>query len=418
MGLSPELLDSGPNEQERGVEKYSELAFDEQAFRLEVRDFVKANLAPQTRHKVQKGLYLDKADYVDWQKALHRRGWFGASWPAEFGGRDWTVEKEHVFLQECALNAAPMIIPYGVNMVGPVLFTFGTPEQKEKYLPGILDSGTWWCQGYSEPNAGSDLASLNTSAMRDGDHYVVNGTKMWTTEAHWADMMHCLVRTDRSGKKQQGITFLLIDMKSPGITVEPIITLDGVHHTNQVFFDNVRVPLENVVGEEGDGWRLAKFLLSRERGFIADTGNKMRLMQQIKASVKRYSPLLSPSQRFRQYARLAELDAWLTALVALERDYIQAWMSDSDDGVGASVLKVRGTELLQQMTEFWRDTLGPYGACYDPRLRKQGDGLSAEEPWVQAAGVNYGYLYSLCWSIFGGSNEVQRNIIAATLLRG
>ncbi|MNF86996.1 Acyl-CoA dehydrogenase, short-chain specific [compost metagenome] len=231
-------------------------------------------------------------------------------------------------------------------------------------------------------------------------------------------MMHCLVRTDRSGKKQQGITFLLIDMKSPGITVEPIVTLDGVHHTNQVFFDNVRVPLENVVGEEGDGWRLAKFLLSRERGFIADTGNKMRLMQQIKASVKRYSPLLSPSQRFRQYARLAELDAWLTALVALEHDYIQEWMSGRDDGVGASVLKVRGTELLQQMTEFWRDTLGPYGACYDPCLRKQGDGLSSEEPWVQAAGVNYGYLYGRCWSIFGGSNEVQRNIIAATLLRG
>ncbi|MCY1364500.1 Acyl-CoA dehydrogenase FadE34 [compost metagenome] len=230
-------------------------------------------------------------------------------------------------------------------------------------------------------------------------------------------MMHCLVRTDRSGKKQQGITFLLIDMRTPGITVEPIVTLDGVHHTNQVFFDNVRVPLGNVVGEEGDGWKIAKFLLARERGFIADTGNKLRMMEQIRASVARYAPT-SPSRQAVQRARLLELEAALTALVALEHDYIEDWMNGHDDGIGASVLKVRGTELLQQMTEFWRDALGAYGACYDPALRKGGAGLAAAEPWVQAASVNYAYLYGRCWSIFGGTNEVQRNIIAATLLRG
>jgi alkylation response protein AidB-like acyl-CoA dehydrogenase len=396
----------------------SESSFDEASFRIDVRQFVEQQLDPQTRHKVRNGLYLEKHDYVGWQQALRTKGWFGATWPKAFGGQDWSVRQEHVFLQECALNAAPMLIPYGVNMLGPVLHAFGSEEQQRRYLPGILDSDTWWCQGYSEPNAGSDLASLNTSAVREGDQWVVNGTKMWTTEAHWADMMHCLVRTDRGGKKQQGITFLLIDMTSPGISVEPIVTLDGVHHTNQVFFDNVLVPVENVVGEEGDGWKIAKYLLSRERGFIADTGNKLRMMEQIRASVVRYAPA-SLSRRTLLQARLLELEASLTALVALEHDYIEAWMSGYDDGVGASVLKVRGTELLQQMTEFWRDVLGVYGACYDPALRKKGGaGLAASEPWVQAASINYAYLYGRCWSIFGGTNEVQRNIIAATLLRG
>lgn len=392
-------------------------SFDEVEFRKQVRQFIEGHLDPEIRHKVRNGLYLGKHDYVNWQKALRTKGWFGATWPKAFGGQDWSVQQEHVFLQECALNAAPMLIPYGINMLGPVLHAFGNEAQQHAYLPAILDSDTWWCQGYSEPNAGSDLASLNTSAVRDGDHWLVNGTKMWTTEAHWADMMHCLVRTDRSGKKQQGITFLLIDMRTPGITVEPIVTLDGVHHTNQVFFDNVRVPLENVVGEEGDGWKIAKYLLSRERGFIADTGNKQRMMEQMRASVARYSSG-SASRRAIQRARLLELEAALTALVALEHDYIEAWMNGRDDGVGASVLKVRGTELLQEMAEFWRDSLGAYGACYDPKLRKGGAGLAAVEPWVQAASVNYSYLYSRCWSIFGGTNEVQRNIIAATLLRG
>ncbi len=232
---------------------HSGAAFDEELFRAEVREFVASDLDPATRKKVENAIYLEKEDYVNWQKALHRKSWFGAWWPGQFGGKDWGLAQEHAFLQECALNAAPMLIPYGVNMVGPVLYTFGNQEQQRKYLPGILANDTWWCQGYSEPNAGSDLASLTTTAVLDGDHYVVNGTKMWTTEAHWADMMHCLVRTDKSGKKQQGITFLLIDMKTPGLTVEPIVTLDGVHHTNQTFFDNVRVPVENVVGEPGDG---------------------------------------------------------------------------------------------------------------------------------------------------------------------
>ena len=333
--------------------------FDDTAFRAEVRAFVEAHLDPQTRHKVENGIYLQKSDYVGWQKALRRQGWFGAAWPQAAGGQDWSVRQEHAFLQESAIHAAPMIIPYGVNMVGPVIYTYGNEAQKRAHLGGILDSDVWWCQGYSEPNAGSDLASLKLRAVlqhdKDGDHYVLNGTKMWTTEAHWADMMHCLVRTDAAGKKQQGISFLLIDMKTPGISVEPIVTIDGVHHTNQTFFDNVRVPVANLVGEEGAGWKIAKFLLSRERTFIADTGNKVRMLRQIKATVAQNAALLEPLQRALQAERLARIDADLTALLALERDYIDEWMSGQDDGIGASVLKVRGTEVLQAMTEFWRD---------------------------------------------------------------
>ncbi|BCG04919.1 acyl-CoA dehydrogenase (plasmid) [Paraburkholderia sp. PGU19] len=398
------------------MESGADPGFDEAAFRQEVSTFVRSELAVETRDKVENGLYLEKSDYVGWQKALYRRGWFAATWPVEFGGQGWSMRKEHAFLQECALNAAPMIIPYGVSMVGPVLYTYGNEDQKHRYLPGILSSDTWWCQGYSEPNAGSDLASLSTSAVRDGEYYIVNGTKMWTTEAHWADMMHCLVRTDSSGKKQQGISFLLIDMRTPGITVEPIVTLDGEHHTNQVFFDNVRVPAENLVGAEGEGWKIAKFLLSRERTSIADTGSRIRQMRQIKDTFAHYVARMPGVERTLMQARMAEIEASLTALVALERHYFDEWEAGRDDGVAASVLKVLSTELLQRMTEFWRDALGVYGACYDTTCRREG-GLGASEPWRQAAAINYAYLYGRCWSIFGGSNEIQRNIIAGALLR-
>ena len=392
-------------------------SFDEVAFRQEVAAFVHSHLSADTRRKVTQGLYLEKHDYVNWQKALHQRGWFGAAWPESDGGKGWTIQREHAFLQECAIHSAPMIIPYGVNMLGPVLHQFGSDAQKQRHLPGILNSDDWWCQGYSEPNAGSDLAALSTKAVRDGEHYVVNGTKMWTTEAHWADWMHCLVRTERTSRKQEGISFLLIDMKTPGLLVEPIVTLDGVHHTNQTFFDNVRVPVENLVGTEGQGWKIAKFLLARERTFIADTGNKLRMMDQIKATVARYRSLLSVPARVLQDQRLDELEASLTGLLELERAYVREWMAGRDDGIGASVLKVRGSELLQRMSIFWRAAMGPYGACYDPADRKSGTGLGSELPWVQAAAVNYHYLYGRCWSVFGGSNEVQRNIIAQTLLR-
>ncbi|MCC6789495.1 MAG: acyl-CoA dehydrogenase family protein, partial [Hyphomonadaceae bacterium] len=208
-------------------------------FRAEVRAFVRDKLPSDIAEKVRRGREIDKDDYVRWQKILHAQGWLLGSWPEEWGGAGWDAARQLAFLQEAGLAGGPMIIPYGISMVGPVLNTFGAEEQKRRHIPGIVSNDVWWCQGYSEPGAGSDLAALKTAAVLEGDRYIVNGSKMWTTEAHWADMMHCLVRTSTSGRRQDGITFLLIDMKTPGITVRPIVTIDGQHHTNQIFFDNV-----------------------------------------------------------------------------------------------------------------------------------------------------------------------------------
>ena len=306
-----------------------------------------------------------------------------------------------------------MISPYGVNMVGPVLQAFGTAEQQQKYLPGILSNETWWCQGYSEPNAGSDLASLKTTAVRDGDHYIVNGTKMWTTEAHWADMMHCLVRTDREVKPQRGISFLLIDMKSPGISIQPIVTIDGQHHTNQTFFDDVRVPVENLVGTEGQGWTIAKFLLSNERVAIADTGPKLRLLARIKAML---AALPSSPGKGHLANKLADAEIQLLGLCAMEEDYVQSWSDGgSKEGPQASILKIRGTEILQYLSEIAMEIEGPMGAAHDPHDLHR-DPAGDIGPAAQASLIAHQYLYGRCWSIFGGTNEIQRTIIAQNLL--
>lgn len=382
-------------------------------WRCEVRAFTQAQLPTDLARKGELGLMIEKDDYVRWQNVLGEHGWFGAAWPPEFGGAGWDLEKQLVFLQETARNNAPMISPYGINMVGPVLQQFGTPEQQAKYLPGILSNETWWCQGYSEPNAGSDLASLKTTAVRDGDHYIVNGTKMWTTEAHWADMMHCLVRTDREAKPQRGISFLLIDMTTPGITIRPILTIDGQHHTNQTFFDDVRVPVENLVGTEGEGWTIAKFLLSHERVAIADTGPKLRLLAQIKLMLGQLSG--SPTKD-RLTLKLSDAEIQLLSLCAMERQYVQMWAAGgSKVGPHASVLKVRGTEILQLLSEIALEIEGPMGAAHaaqDLHLDPGGTLSAAQRASVMA----HQYLYGRCWSIFGGTNEVQRSIIAKSLL--
>lgn len=382
-------------------------------WRREVRAFTQAHLPPDLARKGELGLMIEKDDYVRWQKILRAHGWFAAAWPRESGGADWDLEKQLVFLQEAALNNAPMISPYGVNMVGPVLQAFGTDAQKAKYLPAILSNETWWCQGYSEPNSGSDLASLKTSAVRDGDHYIVNGTKMWTTEAHWADMMHCLVRTDRDVKPQRGISFLLIDMATPGITVHPIVTIDGQHHTNQTFFDDVRVPVENLVGAEGQGWTIAKFLLAHERVAIADTGPKLRLLAQIKQMLVDL-PASPTSERL--LLKLSDAEIQLLSLCAIEEDYVRMWAAGgSKDGPHASILKIRGTEILQRLSEIALEIEGPMGAAHDAAdlCRDPGDDF---RPAQRASMMAHQYLYGRCWSIFGGTNEVQRNIIARALL--
>lgn len=396
--------------------RYASLGADiveETPFRAEVRDFVRAHLPDDIARKGALGLEIHKEDYVRWQKILREKGWFAAGWPVEHGGADWDIERQLVFLQESSINNAPMIIPYGVNMIGPVLQAFGTAEQRASYLPGILSSDTWWCQGYSEPNSGSDLASLKTSAVREGDHYVVNGTKMWTTEAHWADMMHCLVRTDREVKAQRGISMLLIDMNSPGIEVRPIVTIDGQHHTNQLFLDNVRVPAENLVGEEGQGWTIAKFLLAHERVAIADTGPKLRFLQNIKALLSEVSPSASKS---RLAEKLAAVEIEMLTLCALEQNYVSRWAEGaSRDGPEASLLKIRSTEILQSLSEIALEIEGPLGGAHDPsdlHLDPAGQFMPAQ----RASFMAHQYLYGRCWSIFGGTNEIQRNLISRSLV--
>lgn len=384
-------------------------------FRAEVRHFVRQYLPRELSRKVQLGLKLHKQDYVRWQKILYTHGWFAGAWPREYGGQGWDLAKQLAFTQQSALDNAPMVMPYGVNMVGPVLYTFGTAVQRDTHLPGILSSEVWWCQGYSEPGAGSDLASLKTSAVLDGGSYMVNGTKMWTTEAHWADMMHCLVRTQQTGKPQQGISFLLIDMRSPGITVRPIITLDGIHHTNQVFFDQVRVPAENRVGAEGEGWTIAKFLLGHERTSIADTGPKLRLLRRLQNLHSSSGEDWPAARQVLLGAKLADLEIQLLALCAVERRYVAAWMQGTKAGAEASLLKIRGTEILQGLTELALELEGPMAAVHDPRMLLE---LPAERRSLasEASTLAHEYLYARCWSIFGGTNEIQRNIIAREIL--
>lgn len=390
-----------------------------QTWREQVRAFTTKNLPKDIASKSARGLKIVKDDYVRWQKVLRHNGWFAGLWPKEYGGQGWTALRQLVLAQESALCNAPMLIPYGVSMVGPVLYTYGTEEQKRVHLPGILSSDVWWCQGYSEPGAGSDLASLKTSAVREGDHYVVNGAKMWTTEAHWADMMHCLVRTSREGKPQTGITFLLVDMKSPGLEIRPIVTIDGIHHTNALFFDNVRVPAGNRVGEEGQGWSIAKFLLGNERVSIADTGPKLRLFRRVQSlladALKRtdvpegLKPLLT--------ARVADVGIQLLALCALERECVGAWSKGAPGAADASALKIRGTEVLQFMTEVALQLQGAVGAIHDSECLYE-DPAAPPTIAEEASALAHEYLYGRCWSIFGGTNEVQRNIIAKHVLGG
>ena len=393
------------------------LTQEEKEFQQEVKSFIAAELPADIKHKVDNNLMLKKSDHVRWQKILHQKGWFGAAWPREYGGLEWSVIQQYLFDQENALAGAPFIIPYGVNMVGPVIYTFGTEEQKVKYLPGILNSDTWWTQGYSEPNAGSDLASLKCSARREGDQYVINGTKMWTTQAHYADMMQLLVRTDDSGTKQQGITFLILDMNTPGIQVVPIVTIDGVRHTNQTFFDEVRVPAENRIGDEGDGWMMAKFLLAHERAAIADTGAKSRNIAAIKRQFTQ-SDFLSMDDRkiFQFKMRLAELESELNSLIALEQRLIAAWRIRKPIPQEAPVLKIRSTELQQAISVLVCDLNGPYKAAYDVERVDKGMVLENPTPAQKASSGSYLYLYGRCSTIYGGTSEINRNIIAKSYL--
>ena len=390
--------------------RYSEA---ELAFRDEVRAFLENGLPADIRAKVASGEHLGKEDNLRWIRLLHTRGWSAPSWPAEHGGPGWTLTQRYIFNEECAAADAPPIIPFGVNMVGPVIYTFGSPEQKSRYLPRILSGEDYWCQGYSEPGAGSDLASLRTRAVRDGDHYVVNGHKTWTSVGHEANMMFCLVRTDGSGKKQEGITFLLIDMATPGITVRPIITIDEGHGVNDTFLDNVRVPVANRIGEENKGWTYAKFLLTNERVGQAEIAHSKRLLARLKqmlaAAPDGRGATLEADPSFSQ--RVTDIEIELTALEYLNLRALANAVAGRDNGYMASLLKIRGTELHQAITELSVDALG-YGALPFERL----SAAQRDEDLFPAPTFDMkNFLYGRAKSIWGGSTEIQKNIVSKQL---
>ena len=394
------------------------------AFRDEVRTFIADHYPPQLRAKSEEGEELSKEDFLSWHRALAKQGWAGIAWPKEHGGTGWTSVQKYIFGEESARADAMRLLPFGLNMVAPVIWTFGTPEQKAQHLPGILSGEVWWCQGYSEPGAGSDLASLRTKAERftgdDGkEYYRVNGQKTWTTLAQHADWGFFLVRTNSEVKAQEGISFLLIDMKTPGVTVRPIITLGGEHEVNEVWLEDVVVPVENRIYEENKGWTCAKFLLAHERTGIAGVAASKRGVEKIKAIARTEldsfgatsQPLLD-NPFFKR--RVAELEIDLTALEFTELRTLAGESSGKGPGPESSLLKIKGTEIQQRITELALEAVGHYGAPY---FRGFGEGDN-EHP----IGPDYAhraaptYFNARKTSIYGGSNEIQRNIIAKMVL--
>ncbi len=384
---------------------------EELAFRAEVRQWVAQHLPADISHKVHHALRLSRDDMQRWARILGARGWLGYGWPQAFGGPGWTAVQKHLFEEECALAGAPRIVPFGPVMVAPVIMAFGNAEQQQRFLPGIASGDVWWSQGYSEPGAGSDLASLKTRAERRSNHYVVNGQKTWTTLGQYGDWIFCLVRTSSDGKPQTGISFLLIDMKSPGITVRPIILLDGEHEVNEVFFDNVEVPAENLIGEENKGWTYAKHLLSHERTNIADVNRAKRELERLKRIAKTEG--LWDDFRFRDQIALLEVD--IVALEMMVLRVLSAEKSGKNSLDVAGLLKIRGSEIQQRSTELMLLAGGPLTL---PSVHEameagwQGDHVGGLH-LTPLAGT---YFNMRKTTIYGGSNEVQRNIVSQTVL--
>jgi alkylation response protein AidB-like acyl-CoA dehydrogenase len=373
---------------------------EEESFRAEVRAFLAKELPQEMRDRVRSGRRLDKEDILRWQNILYRRGWGAGMWPKRFGGADWTVFQQYIFDEECAVAGTPMQLPFSIKMVAPVLMTFGNATQQEYFLPRILSGEDWWCQGYSEPGSGSDLASLRAAAVRDGGHYVVNGQKTWNTYGQYADWIFCLVRTQSEGRPQEGISFLLIDMKSPGVSVRPIITIDGEHEINDVFFDNVRVPVQNRVGEENRGWTYAKFLLGHERTNTAGIGNCKRALARLKQMATTSSvggrPMWADS-RFRD--RLSRVELELTALEITNLRVLSAMSRGGAPGPEVSALKIKGSEIIQELVELQMHVLGPAAIASLPEVPTTGQYFNLRKT-----------------TIYAGSTEIQKNIIAKLVL--
>lgn len=391
-----------------------DLAFtpEEQAFRDEVRTWVRANLPEDIANKVRNDLHLTRDDMQRWAKILGKKGWLGYGWPKEFGGPGWSAVQKHLFEEECALAGTPRIVPFGPVMVAPVIMAYGSPEQQKRFLPGIASGEVWWSQGYSEPGSGSDLASLKTRAERVGDKYIVNGQKTWTTLGQYGDWMFNLVRTSTEGKPQTGISFLLLDMKSPGVTVRPIKLLDGGHEVNEVFFDNVEVPADQLIGEENKGWTYAKLLLSHERTNIADVNRAKRELERLKRIAKAEG--VWDDQRFRDQIALLEVD--VIALEMLVLRVLSAMKSGKNPLEIAGLLKIKGSEIQQRYAELMMLAAGPYSLPYIQEAMEAGYQGDFPGDALGNAPLAATYFNMRKTTIYGGSNEVQRNIVAQTVL--
>jgi alkylation response protein AidB-like acyl-CoA dehydrogenase len=390
---------------------------DELQFEIEVQEFLQNDFPAEYREKVDAGIRLSKDELVHWQKILYKKGWAATNWPAEYGGTGWTATQKHIFATEMGLIGAPEPVPFGMKMVAPVIMAYGSDEQKQRFLPDILQSNVWWCQGYSEPNSGSDLASLKTSAVRDGDEYVVNGSKTWNTYGQYADWIFCLVRTDTGVKKQEGISFLLIDMKTPGITLKPIVLLDGHAEVNEVFFDDVRVPVSNLIGEENKGWTYAKVLLTHERTNISGVPRGKRRLAALKRLAGNtddgFGNTMLANAAFR--TKLAEVEIELQALEYSELRTLAALSVGNAPGPESSILKIVGTELAQEMDELFVDLAGYNCLPFVPEQFEDGFQGKAVGPGNTAAAA-LTYFNNRKLTIFGGSNEIQRNIISKAVL--
>ncbi|MDG4886822.1 acyl-CoA dehydrogenase family protein [Mesorhizobium sp. WSM4887] len=386
------------------------------AFREEVRLFLKDFLPKPIAAKVAAGQRLTKEDHESWHAVLNRRGWLAASWPKEYGGPGWDAVQRHIFEEEAARAHAPRIVPFGLSMLGPVLQEFGTPKQKNHWLPRILNGQDWWCQGYSEPGAGSDLASLKTSAVREGDYYIVNGQKTWTTFAQHASMIFCLVRTLRGGRPQEGISFLLVDMASPGVSVRPIVLIDGEPEVNEVWFDDVRVPAENLVGEENRGWTYAKYLLTHERTNQAGVGiayEALAVLKRIAAAEQDGDRKLIDNPFF--MTRLAQVEIDLMAMATTNLRVVAKAAAGQAPGAESSMLKVKGTLLRQELNRLTRQAVGPNAMPFISELLEDGSDTAPVGP-SYAMAVTQSYFNNRKLSIYGGSSEIQRQIIAKAIL--
>ncbi len=384
---------------------------EELAFRDEVRGWLAANLPDDLSDKVSHHDHMSRDDLMRWHKILAKKGWIAPAWPQEWGGSGWNVVQRYIFEEECGFAGTPPLIPFGLTMCAPVLHKFGTEAQKQRFLPRIYNGDDFWCQGYSEPGSGSDLASLKTRAERDGDHYVVNGQKIWTTLGHYADWIFCLVRTDSQvSKRQEGISFLLIDMKTPGITVRPLILMDGSHEVNEVFFENVRVPAENLVFEEGKGWTVAKYLLGHERMNTGRVGVSKRELAKLKEFAKTQTKdgrPLAEDTRFKD--KVARVEIELMALEITNLRFLdQMRRTGQPPGADVSMLKIKGTEIQQSLTELMMQAVGPLA---QPFKATSGD-KGFDESDAFAASLAPRYCNTRKTTIYAGSNEIQRNIIS------